>query len=131
MPHNFYLHSSLVQSREVDSTSRPQVASACRYALIDSILSLNLAFFVNASILIVSAAVFYHKQGPVTEFQQAHDLLKLLLKSEWAGFLFGLGLVAAGQSSTITGTMAGQIVMEGYSSLPHSNLNLNPTVSQH
>ena len=110
MPHNLYLHSSLVQSRDV-SRSLVGVAQACKFNLIDSSIALNGAMLVNMAILITAAAVF---TGPVVEFQQAHDLLDSLLGSSVAPVVFALALVAAGQSSTVTGTLAGQITMEGF-----------------
>ncbi|AFM24635.1 Nramp family divalent metal transporter [Desulfomonile tiedjei] len=113
MPHNLYLHSALVQTRAYD-TSPEGKRQACRFNLIDSTLALNAAFFVNAAILIVSAATFYRNGIVVSELQQAHSLLSPLLGTALAGFAFALALLAAGQASTITGTLAGQIVMEGY-----------------
>jgi manganese transport protein len=110
MPHNLYLHSSLVQSRDVPRT-RVGVLQACKYNLIDSAIALNGALLVNAAILITAAAVFTQ---PVTELQQAHDLLDSLLGNSVAPVVFALALVAAGQSSTVTGTLAGQITMEGF-----------------
>jgi manganese transport protein len=82
--------------------------------MIDCTIALNVAFFVNAAILIVSAAVFHTAGTTVTEIAEAHDLLEGMLDSKVAPVLFGLGLVCAGQSSTLTGTLAGQIVMEGF-----------------
>lgn len=114
MPHNLYLHSALVQSRKV--TRNPQgLRRAIRYNIIDSAIALNLALFVNAAILILAAAVF-HKNGynGVSEIQDAHRLLEPLLGKSYAPALFAIALIAAGQSSTVTGTLAGQIVMEGY-----------------
>jgi len=113
MPHNLYLHSSLVQTRQVSRTmdSRRQ---ACRYNLLDSVVALNLAFFVNAAILILAAAVFHRNGIVVTEIQQAHHMLDQLVGSRAAPIAFGIALLAAGQSSTLTGTLAGQIVMEGF-----------------
>ena len=112
MPHNLYLHSALVQSRRIgpDLASK---ATACRYNLIDSALALNAAFFVNAAILILSAALFYKAGVKVATIEEAHKLLPSFLGS-WAPILFGIALLCAGQSSTLTGTLAGQIVMEGY-----------------
>lgn len=112
MPHNLYLHSALVQSRRIgpDAASK---ATACRFNLIDSALALNAAFFVNAAILVLSAAVFHRNQVEVTSIEQAHELLPSFLGSA-APILFGIALLCAGQSSTLTGTLAGQIVMEGY-----------------
>jgi len=113
MPHNLYLHSSLVQTRRV-SRIVDSKAQACRYNLLDSVIALNGAFFVNAAILILAAAVFYRHGIVVTEIQQAHQMLDQLLGSRAAPIAFGLALLAAGQSSTLTGTLAGQIVMEGF-----------------
>ena len=113
MPHNLYLHSSLVQSRDV-TRSRKAVAEACRYNLIDSVVAMNLAFLVNAAILIVSAATFWSRGLVVTEIQQAHQLLDNTLGTHLAPIAFALALICAGQSSTLTGTLAGQITMEGF-----------------
>ena len=113
MPHNLYLHSSLVQTRRV-SRIVDSKAQACRFNLLDSAIALNAAFFVNAAILILAAAVFYRNGIVVTEIQQAHVMLQQLLGSQVAPVAFGLALLAAGQSSTLTGTLAGQIVMEGF-----------------
>jgi len=113
MPHNLYLHSSLVQTRKVSRTvdSKKQ---ACKYNFLDSVLALNMAFFVNGAILVLAAAVFYRHGIVVTEIQQADKLLEDLLGTQVAPIAFGLALLAAGQSSTLTGTLAGQIVMEGF-----------------
>ncbi len=113
MPHNLYLHSALVQTRRIGST-REDKQVACHYNLIDSTLALNGALFVNAAILVMSAAVFFTRHIIVTEIQQAHQLLAPLLGTTAASVLFGTALLASGQSSTLTGTMAGQIVMEGF-----------------
>ena len=113
MPHNLYLHSSLVQTRRVSRTVDSK-AQACKYNLLDSAIALNAAFFVNAAILVLAAAVFYESGVVVTEIQQAHQLLERLLGNEAAPIAFGVALLAAGQSSTLTGTLAGQIVMEGF-----------------
>ena len=123
MPHNLYLHSSLVQTRKFDR-SVAGIKQALKYNFIDSTIALNLAFFVNAAILILAAATFY-KNGlfEVAEIQDAHRLLEPLLGTEWAPILFAVALIAAGQSSTITGTLAGQIIMEGY-----LNLRIQPWV---
>ncbi len=114
MPHNLYLHSALVQTRKVDRSSQG-LRRAIRFNIIDSAIALNLALFVNAAILILAAAVFY-KNGysGVSEIQDAHHLLEPLLGKSYAPVLFAVALIAAGQSSTVTGTLAGQIVMEGY-----------------
>lgn len=117
MPHNLYLHSSLVQTRRID-TSEKGIWSAIKYNFIDSAIALNAAFFVNSAILVLAAATFY-KAGmfEVADIQDAYKLLTPMLGSQWASMLFGVALIAAGQSSTITGTLAGQIVMEGYLNL--------------
>lgn len=123
MPHNLYLHSSLVQTRKFDR-SKTGIKQALKYNFIDSTIALNLAFFVNAAILILSAAAFY-RNGlfHVAEIQDAHQLLSPILGNKWAPILFAVALIAAGQSSTITGTLAGQIIMEGY-----LNLRIQPWV---
>ena len=123
MPHNLYLHSSLVQTRKFDRTDAG-IKQALKYNFIDSTIALNLAFFVNAAILILAAATFY-KVGmhEVAEIQDAHRFLQPLLGTKWAPILFAVALIAAGQSSTITGTLAGQIIMEGY-----LNLRIQPWV---
>ena len=113
MPHNLYLHSALVQSRDV-IRSRQAVSDACKYNFIDSSIAMNCAFFVNAAILIVAAATFWTNHQPVTEIQQAHALLQQTLGTQIAPIAFALALLCAGQSSTITGTLAGQITMEGF-----------------
>jgi len=114
MPHNLYLHSALVQTRKINR-DEDSIRKALKYNFWDSAIALNLAFFVNAAILILAAAVF-HKNGmnDVAELQDAHKLLAPTLGSEWAPRLFAVALILAGQSSTVTGTLAGQIVMEGY-----------------
>lgn len=113
MPHNLYLHSSLVQSRKIERTQEG-IKRALKYNFIDSTIALNLAFFVNAAILVLAATAFF-KNGynDVAEIQDAHLLLSNIFGS-MAPALFAIALIAAGQSSTITGTLAGQIVMEGY-----------------
>ncbi|MGD8366127.1 MAG: Nramp family divalent metal transporter [Desulfobacterales bacterium] len=113
MPHNLYLHSSLVQTRQV-SRIVDSKAAACRFNLLDSAIALNAAFLVNSAILVLAAAVFYRHGIVVTEIQQADKLLEQLLGSRVAPIAFGMALLAAGQSSTLTGTLAGQIVMEGF-----------------
>ncbi|MDI9311776.1 MAG: Nramp family divalent metal transporter [Limnohabitans sp.] len=123
MPHNLYLHSSLVQTRKFDR-SKEGIKQALKYNFIDSTIALNLAFFVNAAILILAAATFY-KNGmyDIAEIQDAHQLLAPILGTKWAPALFAIALIAAGQSSTITGTLAGQIIMEGY-----LNLRIQPWI---
>jgi manganese transport protein len=114
MPHNLYLHSSIVQTRKVlpDSQSRRE---AIRFATLDSTLALLFAFFINASILILAAATF-HQSGHagVADIGDAYHLLTPLLGTTLASTLFAVALLASGQNSTITGTLAGQIVMEGF-----------------
>ncbi len=120
MPHNLYLHSSLVQTRKIDRSLKG-IKDAIKYNFIDTFIALNLALFVNGAILILAAAAFYtigHTQ--VSEIQDAHKLLGDVLGSA-APTLFAIALIAAGQSSTLTGTLSGQIVMEGY-----LNLRLQP-----
>ncbi|MFN8321804.1 MAG: Nramp family divalent metal transporter [Chitinophagales bacterium] len=114
MPHNLYLHSSLVQTRR-NKKDEAGIRTAIKYNFIDSAIALNLAFFVNASILVLAATVFF-KNGfhNIVEIQDAHSLLQPLLGEKLAPILFAVALIASGQSSTITGTLAGQIVMEGY-----------------
>lgn len=121
MPHNLYLHSSIVQSRAYDRTEKGR-KDALRWATWDSSIALMLALFINAAILIVAAAAF-HTTGhqDVAEIEDAYHLLSPLLGMGIASTLFGLALLAAGTNSTITGTLAGQIVMEGFLHirLPH------------
>lgn len=114
MPHNLYLHSALVQTRKVASDKK-SIKKAIRLNIWDSAIALNMAFFVNAAILVLAAAVFF-KSGrqDVAELKEAHQLLAPMLGSQWASHLFAIALIAAGQSSTVTGTLAGQIIMEGY-----------------
>jgi manganese transport protein len=120
MPHNLYLHSSLVQTRRIGRTPK-NIWEAIKFNVIDSFIALNLALFVNAAILILAASTFdangYHS---VTSIQEAHSLLTDLLGNV-APTLFAIALIAAGQSSTLTGTLSGQIVMEGY-----LNIRLQP-----
>lgn len=121
MPHNLYLHSALVQTRKIANT-KAAIKQALKYNRIDSAVALNAAFFVNAAILILAASVFFKSGNTgVAELKEAHKLLSPLLGNSVAPALFAIALIAAGQSSTITGTLAGQIVMEGY-----LNLRINP-----
>ncbi len=113
MPHNLYLHSALVQGRAYDPSAEDK-RQACRFNFLDTVLALNFAFIVNAAILIVAAATFFKHGVIVTELQQAHSMLAPLLGTVLAGIAFAFALVCAGQASTITGTLAGQIVMEGF-----------------
>jgi manganese transport protein len=113
MPHNLYLHSSLVQTRRIERHPAAQ-REAIRYNLADTMLALTIAFFINASILALSASTFFERGIVVSELRQAHELLTPALGTALASTLFALALLAAGQSSTITGTLAGQVVMEGF-----------------
>ncbi|MCL6525202.1 MAG: Nramp family divalent metal transporter [Thermoflavifilum sp.] len=121
MPHNLYLHSALVQTRKIHRDP-VHIKRALKLNFLDSFIALNLAFLVNVALLILSASVF-HKSGytQIAEIQDAYQLLEPLLGSKLAPILFGIALIASGQSSTITGTLAGQIVMEGY-----LRLRINP-----
>jgi len=113
MPHNLYLHSALVQTRRIgDGDEAKRVA--CRFNFIDSAIALNGALLVNTAILVLAVLVFFKRGIVVTEIQQANQLLSPLLGTTLASVLFGLALLCSGQSSTLTGTMAGQIVMEGF-----------------
>jgi manganese transport protein len=113
MPHNMYLHSALVQTRRIGADDQAR-RIACKYNLIDSVVALNGAMFVNIAILVLAAAVFFKHGVVVTEIQQAHVLLVPLLGTSAAGVIFAIALLCSGQSSTLTGTLAGQVVMEGY-----------------
>jgi len=121
MPHNLYLHSALVQTRKF-KTDEAGIKKALKLNFIDSAVALNLALLVNAAILILAATVFYKTgRSDVAEIKQAYELFPQHLGSDFAAKLFAVALIAAGQSSTITGTLAGQIVMEGY-----LRLRINP-----
>jgi manganese transport protein len=126
MPHNLYLHSALVQSRKLQKDA-PSIRSAIRFNTIDSVVALSVAFCVNAAILVLAAIVFYGKESvlvpgsQVVRFSQDSDWIRVayltlapLLGTAVASTLFAVALLAAGQSSTITGTLAGQVVMEGF-----------------
>ncbi len=116
MPHNLYLHSALVQSRKIDRTNEG-IKQALKFNRIDSTIALNIAFLVNAAILVLAATVFFKTgNSEVAEIKEAHRLLPGFLGNA-APVLFAVALIAAGQSSTVTGTLAGQIIMEGYLSL--------------
>lgn len=122
MPHNLYLHSSLVQTRKIERTYKG-IKESLKFNLIDTTIALNLAFLVNAAILILAAAAFYvNGFYKVAEIQDAYKLLENIF-GKAAPTLFAIALIASGQSSTITGTLAGQIVMEG-----HLNLRLEPWI---
>ncbi len=121
MPHNLYLHSSIIQTRKYEQNAEGK-REAIRFAEIDTSTALTLAFFINAAILIVSAATFYTRgQHDVAEIQDAYKLLSPTLGVGVASTVFALALLASGQNSTLTGTLAGQIVMEGF-----LNLRLRP-----
>ena len=113
MPHNLYLHSSLVQTRRIHSHNAAK-AEAMRYNLVDTVVALTVAFFINAAILALSASTFFAHGVVVTELRQAHELLTPALGTVLASSVFAVALLVAGQSSTITGTLAGQVVMEGF-----------------
>lgn len=113
MPHNLYLHSSLVQTRRIDGGEGAR-REAIHYNFLDTALALNIAFFINAAILVLSASTFFTQRIEVTELPQAYELLTPLLGTTLGATAFAIALLAAGQSSTITGTLAGQIVMEGF-----------------
>jgi manganese transport protein len=113
MPHNLYLHSALVQTRHIGHTVEDK-RSACKWNLVDCTVALNVAMFINCAILILAAAVFYRAHKEVEEVQQAYLLLAPLVGTLIAAKLFAVALFASGQSSTLTGTLAGQIIMEGF-----------------
>jgi NRAMP (natural resistance-associated macrophage protein)-like metal ion transporter len=116
MPHNLYLHSALVQSRRIGDSVEAK-RKACRYNLMDTLVALNAAMIVNIAILVLAASVFFKRGIEVVEFQKATLLLEPLLGTKAASIIFAVALICAGQASTITGTMAGQIVMEGFLNL--------------
>ena len=114
MPHNLYLHSALIQTRKINRDKKG-IREALKWSLIDSVIALNVAFFINAGILILAATVFFQTgRTDVGEIRTAHELLSPMLGSSIASTLFAVALIASGQSSTLTGTLSGQIVMEGY-----------------
>jgi len=117
MPHNLYLHSSIVQTR-VTPADEPGKRSALRLATVDTVASLAVALFINAAILILAASAF-HRAGvtDVAGIEEAHRLLEPLTGAAVAGLLFGIALLASGQSSTFTGTIAGQVILEGFLNL--------------
>ena len=122
MPHNLYLHSALVQTRKINRTDKG-IRQALKFSFLDTTVALNIAFLVNAAILILAATVFFKTgNSQVAEIKEAHHLLPSFLGNV-APVLFAVALIAAGQSSTITGTLAGQIIMEGY-----LRLRINPVV---
>ena len=126
MPHNLYLHSALVQSRKLQKDER-SIRTAIRYNTLDSVVALLIAFLVNAAILVLAAMVFFNKTsvevpgGGVVQFNENSDWIRVayltlapLMGTAAASILFAVALLASGQSSTITGTLAGQVVMEGF-----------------
>jgi manganese transport protein len=114
MPHNLYLHSSLVKSRQWE-TKKDGRKQALSFSTLDALIALSLAFLVNAAILVLAGGSFYGRPGPpVTDLSQAYHLLTPILGTSIASVLFGIALLASGQSSTLTATMAGQVVMEGF-----------------
>jgi len=121
MPHNLYLHSSIIQTRNYDRTTEGK-KEAIKYATIDSTASLLIAFFINAAILILAAASF-HSNGlyEIEDIHDAHKMLAPVLGTSLASVVFAIALLASGQNSTLTGTLAGQIVMEGF-----LNIKLKP-----
>ena len=121
MPHNLYLHSAIVQTRKFERTTEGK-REAIKFCTIDSTIALTIALFVNAAILIVSAATFYrHGLNEIAEINDAYKLLSPLLGVTAASTVFALALLASGQNSTLTGTLAGQVVMEGF-----LNIRLRP-----
>ena len=121
MPHNLYLHSSIVQTRKYEQNAEGK-AEAVRFAMLDSTIALTFALFINAAILVLSAATFHTRgQNDVAEIQDAYKLLSPTLGVTGAGILFAIALLASGQNSTLTGTLAGQVVMEGF-----LNIRLRP-----
>jgi manganese transport protein len=123
MPHNLYLHSSIVQTRNFEKNSEGK-RSAIFFSTIDSTLSLGIAFFINAAILILAAASFHNSGNQnVADINDAYHLLDPVLGVKFAGIFFAVALLAAGQNSTLTGTLAGQIVMEGF-----LNIRLKPWI---
>lgn len=123
MPHNLYLHSALVQTRKIKREEK-SIRRALKLNFLDSTIALNLAFFVNAAILILAGAVFFKSgHADVASIREAYKLLPQQMGTKVASVLFAVALIAAGQSSTVTGTLAGQIVMEG-----HLHLRINPVL---
>jgi manganese transport protein len=120
MPHNLYLHSSIVQTRKYDRNAAGK-AEAIKFATLDSTIALMFALFINAAILIMAAAVFHQAEQKVEGIERAHELLSPVLGVGAASVVFALALLASGQNSTLTGTLAGQIVMEGF-----LNIRLRP-----
>ena len=113
MPHNLYLHSSIVQTRRVRQTKKG-ILEAARFNFVDSITALNLALIVNGLILLMAATAFHQFGAGIRSLQEAFRMLSPLLGASLASILFAVALIASGQSSTLTGTLAGQIIMEGF-----------------
>ncbi|NAW51846.1 Mn(2+) uptake NRAMP transporter MntH [Elizabethkingia argentiflava] len=125
MPHNLYLHSSLVQSRKIDNDDE-SIKESLKYNFWDSAISLNFAFLVNAAILILAASTFHNSGNQeLSSITDAYKMLAPILNNQFAPIAFAIALIAAGQSSTVTGTLAGQIVMEGY-----LNIKIKPFLRQ-
>lgn len=122
MPHNLYLHSALVQTRKIKNDEQ-SIKRALKFNFFDTTIALNFAFFVNAAILILAASVFYLSGKEVVKIEDAYVLLPSMLGTKLSQILFAVALIAAGQSSTVTGTLAGQVVMEGY-----LRLRINPLI---
>jgi len=117
MPHNLYLHSSVVQTRAFDFAAESK-REAIRYAVLDSSVALGFALFINSAILVLGAAAFHHRgMTEVADISQAYELLSPVLGAGFASALFAVALLCSGQNSTLTGTLAGQIVMEGFLNL--------------
>lgn len=114
MPHNLYLHSALVHTRDFASDDGAK-REAMRYATFDTIIALTIAFFINAAIVVLAASVFYvNGKNDVAEIQDAYQLLAPMLGASAASTLFAVALLASGQNATLTATLAGQVVMEGF-----------------
>jgi manganese transport protein len=116
MPHNLYLHSAIVQTRRFDRTFGGK-REAIRFATLDAVLALSLAMLVNAAILILAGSAFHAKGRLVEDISEAYRLLSPMLGVGAASLLFAIALLASGQNSTLTGTLAGQVVMEGFTDL--------------
>jgi manganese transport protein len=116
MPHNLYLHSAIVQTRRFGKDESGK-REAVRFATLDSVLALSLAMLINGAILILAASVFHAQGRAVEDISEAYRLLSPMMGVAAAGGLFGIALLASGQNSTLTGTLAGQVVMEGFTDI--------------
>jgi manganese transport protein len=116
MPHNLYLHSAVVQTRRF-ATSHRGKREAVRFAILDGVMALSLAMLVNGAILILAASVFHAQGRQVSDITEAYKLLSPMLGVGFASALFGIALLASGQNSTLTGALAGQVIMEGFTNL--------------